>query len=89
MNSGIEEKIEQALMSKFPGLKLKFSINKDGSWNFQMLQGSKERFDEQYPNMSKAEADAQILDDIKSIINDFIPDAKFIGFERYGKYSYF
>jgi len=87
--ANIESQIEKALMSRFPGLKVKFTINKDGSWNYQMLKGSKERFDEQYPGMSRDQADAQILVDTKAIISQFMPTTEFIGYERYGKYARF
>jgi len=85
----LEKQIEKALMARFPGLKVKFTINKDGSWNYQTLKGSKERFDEQYPGMSREQADAQILIDIKVVISQFMPDTKFIGYERYGEYVRF
>lgn len=89
MANKLESQIEKALVSRFPGLKVKFTINKDGSWNYQMLKGSKERFDEQYPGMSREQADAQILVDIKAIIASFMPTTEFIGYERYGKYTRF
>ena len=85
----LEKQIEKALMSRFPGLKVKFTIKRDGSWNYKMLKGSKERFDEQYPGMTREQADAQILVDIKTIIKKYMPDAEVISYERYGKHEQF
>lgn len=89
MANKLESQIEKALMSRFPGLKVKFTINKDGSWEYKMLAGSKERFDEQYPGMSKEQADAQILEDVKAIIARYLPLTHFVGYERYGTYTHF
>lgn len=89
MANKIESQIEKALMSRFPGLRVKFTIKRNGEWEYKMLAGSKDRFDEQYPGMSQEQADAQILIDIKAIISQFMPTTEFIGYERYGKYDRF
>ena len=85
----LERKIEKAIMSNFPGSKIKFTINKDGSWNLETLKGSKDRFDELYPGMSREQADAKILVDIEAIIRQFLPTTEFVGYERYGQYNRF
>lgn len=89
MKNKLESKIEHALVSKFPGLKCSFVIHDDGSWDFNMLPGSKERFDEQYPGMNREQADARIVEDMKSIISKFMPDTEFVGYRRYGTYTTF
>lgn len=89
MKNKLERKIENALMKRFPGLKASVTIDKDGSWDYRALPGSPERFDELYPGMTREQADAQILVDIKAIFKQFMPDTDFIGYERYGKYNRF
>jgi len=89
MDKKLESQIEKALMSSFPGLKVKFTIKRSGEWDYKMLAGSRERFDEKYPGMSKEEADAQILIDIKAIIEKYMPSTEFVGYERYGIYTHF
>lgn len=89
MANKLESQIEKALMSRFPGLKCRFIIKRNGEWDFKMLPGSKERFDERYPGMNKEQADAQILEDMKEVISQFMPSAEFIGYERYGNYQRF
>lgn len=86
MDKSIASKIEQALENYFPGLKVRFVILDNGDWYYEMLEGSKEFFYEQYPKLSVLEADAQILLDIQNIIRMFLPNANPIGYFRYGKF---
>jgi hypothetical protein len=85
----LEKKIEKALMARFPGSKIKFTINTDRSWDCVTLPGSKERFDEQYPGMTREQADAQIIVDMRDIISQHMPNADFSWFERYGQRTHF
>lgn len=83
----LEKRIEKALEDAFPGLKGKITIESSGEWEFKPVKGSKMRFDDQYPGMTREQADAQILEDMKAIIKRFMPDSEFIGYERYGEYT--
>ena len=81
----IAKAIENDLMSHFPGPKIRFVINPDGTWNQEVVSGHQD-FYHKYPGMSREQADQQILDDIMRIIKSHYPQADLVGYEQHGKY---
>lgn len=81
----IEKKIEKAIQQRF-GWKIKFTIEKNGDFHWRSASSkNKDRYD-LYPNMTKAEADKAVIQDITAIIREFLPSAKLSDYEQSGNH---
>jgi hypothetical protein len=77
--------IEAAIEKRF-GWKIRFSINPDGSFDWEKISG-RDRYD-LYPGMSKEQADAAVMHDILTIIRGQLPGASLASYEQGGKMHY-
>jgi len=78
-------KVEKALRKRFPGWKGKMYIHK-GDWEIVNDDKCKKDFYDLYPDLTKEEADAQIVVDWVQIIRQYMPNATLEGYGQHGKY---
>ena len=81
----IGRNVENAIKKRFDWI-IKFSVNSDGSFHWQKVKG-KDRYD-LYPSMSKQQADDAIVQDIVSIIRQYLPNAQLTDYFQSGSMHY-
>jgi hypothetical protein len=81
----IGRNVENAMKKRF-GWNVKFSVGSDGSFHWQKVKGE-DRYD-LYPSMNKEQADNAIMQDVVSIIRQYLPNAVLTDYFQSGSMRY-